>query len=328
METYYHNEQMDRELQEKIDAALAARYGGAVPAAVQERAAVEMRHVTSSGHGALLAAAARLADFSAKRGFPVGIRGLIGNLYIAYLLGIAALDPMELGLRWEGCLGLDGSIAPRITLNVAPELLEDMTAYLEELLPGYAPNDEYPAIRLCPQQLMGLVGEARRQADTHPQHGDVFAGDLIARAYHGDVSGIPVLGDLDGFQDLAHALKPKTFSDLVKLMSLCLAPENHFQAERLAGQPDPFASLVGTREDVYDLCVQSGIGESDAFAIMQQTRRGGSGKLAEQYRDMIVRNMEHPDVFLDALNTNNYLYPRGQCADYLYWALTLLWYRK
>ena len=31
-----------------------------------------------------------------------------------------------------------------------------------------------------------------------------------------------------------------------------------------------------------------------------------------------------PGVFLETLDTVDYLYPCGQCADYLYWALTLL----
>lgn len=31
-----------------------------------------------------------------------------------------------------------------------------------------------------------------------------------------------------------------------------------------------------------------------------------------------------PGVLLEALDAAEYLYPRGQCADYMYWALALL----
>lgn len=31
-----------------------------------------------------------------------------------------------------------------------------------------------------------------------------------------------------------------------------------------------------------------------------------------------------PVVFMETLDAVDYLFPRGQCADYLYWALTLL----
>lgn len=158
----YHNSQMEQELHSKIDAAANERHGGAVPVDIQERIAAEKQHIFGSGHGTLLAVAAKLAEFSESRGCPVGFRGLTGNLYLSHLLGLAAVDPMGLGLRWEGCLGLDRTRTTQFTMNVAGGLLEDMAAYLGELLPGYDPSGEHPAIRLCPHALMDRVWEARR----------------------------------------------------------------------------------------------------------------------------------------------------------------------
>ena len=76
MSTYlYHNSQMEQELHSKIDAAANERHGGAVPADVQERIAAEKQHIFGSGHGTLLAVAAKLAEFSEGRGCPVGLVG-------------------------------------------------------------------------------------------------------------------------------------------------------------------------------------------------------------------------------------------------------------
>lgn len=185
----YRNEQMEQELQRKIGTIAAARCGDTVPADAVDRIATETQHIIGSGYGTMLAAVAKLAEFSEDHGYPVGIRGLIGNLYVSHLLGIASLDPMTLGLRWESCLGLDGNRAPEITLNVAAELLEDIKAYLGEILPEcdivhglpgmapskvivvpkasgeYDPSREYFAIDLCPHKLMGLVGQARQRSD-------------------------------------------------------------------------------------------------------------------------------------------------------------------
>ena len=305
-------------------AALAARRGENVPAAVADRVAAEQQQIFSNHYADILCAAARLAEYSNQRGYPVGFRGLAGNLYLAYLLGIAALDPMALGLRWEACLGLSGGRTPEITLNVAPALLDSMAALLGEALPERA-----SAVRLCPHQLKALAGDARQRSGKAPRQEDIFSAELVTRAYQEDVSGIPVLGDLDGFQDLAKALKPSTFLDLTRIMGLCLAPEIRFQAERLSGQSDPFEYLTGTREDIYDILIRRCIGADDAFRIMQQLRRGGSSKLAtREYRDAITGNPEFPGVFLDVLDSMAYLYPRGQCADYLYHALTLLWCKE
>ena len=183
---YYRNHQMEQALLDKINAAANKRYGGSVPPEVQARIAVETQHIVDSGHGTLFAAVASLAEFSAAHGYPVGVRGLIGNLYIAHLLGICVNDPMELGLRYEGFLGLDGNHAQPVTLNVADEVLNDLRAHLREILPdydvlfgpgipdrkiiivprasgAYDPGNEYLTLTLCPHELMTLGGEAGRR---------------------------------------------------------------------------------------------------------------------------------------------------------------------
>ena len=146
----------------------------------------------------------------------------------------------------------------------------------------------------------------------------IFDEDLITMAYSEDAADIPVLGDLDDFQDLACTLEPRTFDDLVKIMGLSLAPDIQFQ-----GDSDRFAHLTGTREDVYDLCVRHGIGNDDALHIMRRVGVGGFRRLTPKYREMIAA---HGICGLpwNTLRRVEYLYPRGQCADYLYWALTLL----
>lgn len=176
---------MEQELLDRIGKLAAGRFGEGVPAHIQARIAAEERHIFGSGHGTLLAVAAKLAESSENRDCPVGVRGLTGNLYLSYLLDLAAVNPMELGLRWEGCLGPDRARAPVFALNVAGRLLEDMAAYLAEILPGYDPDEEHPAIRLCPHALMDRVWEARRQAGSVPAAGDIVSNeDLVHRAYH------------------------------------------------------------------------------------------------------------------------------------------------
>ncbi len=301
----YRNERMERELLEKLHALAAKRYGENTPVDVEERIALETRHIFGNGYGTMLAAVARLAEFSAERGYPVSFRGHIGSLLLAYLLGIAANDPMGLGLRWESCLGPAGDRRPEITLNVAGELLADTRAHLGTVLPecdilpgrtpwqaivvpkasgGYDPAREYFSLSLCPHELISLVGAARRQSGAVPRSKDLFSEELIAKAYSGYVSGIPVLGDLAGLKGIARTLKPKTFSDMVKLMGLCLSPGIRFQAEYFVSSPDPFDGFVGTREDVYDLCVRHGVGADDAFRIMEQVGKGGFCRLTGEFQ--------------------------------------------
>ena len=93
----YRDSQMEQKLRVKIDAAANERHDGAVPADVQERIAAEKQHIFGSGHGTLLAVAAKLAEVSESRGCPVGFWGLTGSLYLSHLLGLAAVEPRSWG---------------------------------------------------------------------------------------------------------------------------------------------------------------------------------------------------------------------------------------
>ena len=335
----YRSVQMEYDLINKINDRVNERFNGDVPPDIQKRIAAETQHIIDGGHGTLFAAVASLAEFSADHGYPVGVRGLIGNLYVAHLLGIAVNDPMKLGLRYEGFLGLDGNHAQPVTLNAASEVLNDLRAHLRKILPDcdvlfgpgiprwkiiivprasgvYDPGNEYSTLTLCPHELMTLGGEAGRR----PAGADDFSEALILGAYRGDVAGIPVLDDLDDFRELANLLEPRSFSDLVKVMGLSLAGKLQFQAYRTPLLPDRFDHLVGTREDIYDICVRHGIGKDEAFRIMEQAVRG---KLTREHRAMLA---DHgvSNAFLEVLDAAEYLYPRGQMADYMYWALTVL----
>lgn len=330
---------MEQDLLDKINDSASKHFNGDISLDVRDRIATEMRLISDSGRGTLLAAAASLAEFSAAHGYPVGIRGHIGNLYIAHLLGLGAADPMELGLRYEGFLGLNGSRMQEITLNVAPELLNGLRAHLRELFPdcdvlfgpgvpskktvivpresgAYDPANEYLSITLCPHELMSRTGKAWRRSNGV----DIFDEELIVSAYRADVYDIPVLGDLNDFQDLANMLEPKTFSELVKVVGLSIAHMVQFQAYRIPLLPDRFDHLVGTREDIYDICVRYGISGDDAFRIMQEAVRG---ELTQDCKDMLVAQ-GLPGVFMETLDAADCLYPRGQFADYTYWALMIL----
>ena len=339
----YRNNQMEQDLLDKINDSAHKHYAGGIPPEAQERIAMEIRNITDNGHGTQLAITAALAEYSADHGYPVGIRGHIGDLLIAHLLGIAALDPMELGLHWEGCLGLDGSQMQEITLNVAPELSNGLRAYLRELLPDcdvlfgpgvpgkrtiivprdsgpYNPDVEYLSITLCPHELMSRVGQVRRRADGMI----AFDEDLIVSTYRTDAEDIPLLGDWGDFRDPASLLEPRSFPELVKVIGLALAWKVQFQAYRTPLLPDRFEHLVGTQEDIYDICVRLGINGGDAFCIMQQAV---DGKLAQEYKDMLAAKGVS-ELFLETLDNAYQLIPRGQLADEIYWALTLLTHRS
>ena len=147
---------------------------------------------------------------------------------------------------------------------------------------------------------------------------------MIVGVYRTDVDDIPVLGDWGDFRELANLLEPRSFPELVKVMGLALAWKIQFQAYRTPLLPDRFEHLVGTQEDIYDICVRLGINGCDAVHIMQQAM---GCKLTQDYRDMLAAQGAS-DVFLNTLDKAYQLNPRGQLADEIYWALVLLAHRS
>ena len=271
----------------------------------------------------------KLAEFSSAHGYPVSFRGTVGNLILAYLTGISVNDPMELGLPWESCLGPDGDRTPQITLNVAAELQVSLREYLKSLMPEcdvvydlpdmppykivivpkdsgpYDPSKEYFIFNMCSHELMSMAGKAMQRLTEMPQRSCILSADFIAKVRHMDMSGIPVFSDLPGMMGLVRELKPGTFDDLVRLMGVCLAPEIRLQVQDIYG-PDMFNQLIGTREDIYDICVQHGISEKDAFHIMHQTRKGDFDKLPSAYIDMLDAK-KLPESFLQTAGAARYL---------------------
>lgn len=345
----YRNKRIEQNFRDNIYAAAAKRYGEFLPQAVWERIAIEEQHIFENGYATMFFAISKLAEFSSEHGYPVSFRGTVGNLIIAYLTGISANDPMELELPWESCLGLNGDQTPQITLNVAAELQDSLREYLKSLLPEcdviydlpdmppykivivpkdsglYDPGREYFSFSLCPHKLMSMAGKAMQRSTEMPQRSDLLSADFIAKVRHMDISGIPVFSDLDGIMELVRELKPVTFDDLVRIMGVCLSPEIRFQIQEISW-PDMFDQLIGTREDVYDICIQSGISKEDAFYIMQHVRKGNFEGLPAAYMDMLGAK-KLPENFMRTARSASYLYPRGQCAEYIYWALFLAWSR-
>ena len=52
-------------------------------------------------------------------------------------------------------------------------------------------------------------------------------------------------------------------------------------------------------------------------------RQACHGRLSPEYKDMLAAH-GISGLPWDTLCAAGYLYPRGQCADYMYWALALL----
>ncbi len=283
---------------------------------IYERRIEETCAIAKSGHATLFALAWELTRFSQEQGYPVSFRGKAGSLLVSHLLGFAQNNPMDLNIPWQGAFSAKGR-APNLILNVAPELYGTARRYLTAVavdcevlwdLPGqpeyrvvFAPerydpeNFEYLTMDICPHELMSQVGDAAKKAGRMPRPDEVLSPDFIQKAWAEDMGETPILRDLWPLRNIAPELEPKSFDDLIRLLGLTLAGKDAWKQLKEPGVR--LDDVIATREDVYDRRLRQGATQEEALDALR-----------------------HP-------NKPTYLYTRGQCAEYLTYALTLDWLR-
>ncbi len=282
---------------------------------IVERRIDETAAILESGTGTMFALAAALVDFSRERGYPVSFRGHAGSLLVSHLLGFAKNNPMDLGIPWEGAFRASGHL-PHLILNVAPEVYADARRYLKTLVDDcdvlcdipdqtpyrvifaqepYDPNHHYLTLDICPHDLMSQVGDAARRAGRMPQLGEVLAPDFVRKAWAEDMWDTPILRDMWPLPNIAPEVAPASFEDLIRLLGLTLAGQEAWKQLKEPGIK--LDTVIATREDVYDRCLRQGASREEALDALRHAAKP------------------------------IYLYTRGQCAEYLTYALILTWFR-
>ena len=156
---------------------------------------------------------------------------------------------------------------------------------------------------------------------------DYMADTVIYEACYGDQSGIPEIS-LDYFQMLIKKIQPNSFEDLVQLACLCHDTDAWMpvQMYMLDNDTDPFANLIASREDVYDLCVAHGIDKEMATKIMAVVRKGLFRRHKDLYEDYLIQH-DIGERFIKIFTETKYLYTRSQAELYIKNALILMWYK-
>lgn len=92
----------------------------------------------------------RLKEMHNVQAYEIGSRGCVGASFIAYLIGITEVNPMEYGLSPYFLFGINGDREPDIDLNLKPEVQRlFMESY--ETLPGVKEVYRGGTIGVCPE---------------------------------------------------------------------------------------------------------------------------------------------------------------------------------
>ena len=123
----------DSWLRREVDAGLARRFPGGVPASYVERAAYEIDVICEKGYPSYFLIVADLIGHARSVGIRVGPgRGSAAGALVAYALRITDIDPIEHGLLFERFLNPERASMPDIDIDFDDRRRGEMVRYAAE----------------------------------------------------------------------------------------------------------------------------------------------------------------------------------------------------
>jgi DNA polymerase-3 subunit alpha len=123
----------DQYLRKLVLDGITWRFAGQAPAAVTERADVELSVISQTGYASYFLIVWDFYNFARKQGIVVGPgRGSAAGSLVSYCLGITNLDPLQHGLIFERFLNIDRVSMPDIDCDFSVEGREKVIRYVSE----------------------------------------------------------------------------------------------------------------------------------------------------------------------------------------------------
>lgn len=127
---------------------------------------------------------------------------------------------------------------------------------------------------------------------------------------------------------VANATKPKTFNDLVKLISLTHGTDVwNNNAEILTKEKRAnLQDVISNRDDLFDILVSHGVSIEKSYEIMENVRKGKGYIYKGEYEEL-SKKYNLPEWFSDSCFKIYYLFPRAHAISYALIAWKLIWFK-
>lgn len=252
------------------------------------------------------------------------IRGSGSSSFIAYLLGISYINPIEFNIPFETFANIEGSKKPDFNFEFTTKCAPKIEKYLNDLL---SEENIFSDIKILSSTILDMIKEL--EINTGIKHTDINLKDKeLINVFNIDVEGIKSF-DTEHIKKIIDKVKPKNIDDLIKIFSLehgtALWDNNN---EELINEHS-IDELACSRDDVFLYLLEKGIKRKTAFEISEFVRKGKASPREEQWKEYlkIMKQYEIPNWYITSLEKAIYMFPKAHSCNYVYISLILAWYK-
>ena len=136
---------------------------------------------------------------------------------------------------------------------------------------------------------------------------------------------LPEFGTETG-NDILLDAKPKSFADLVIIAGLAHGTDvwAHNAQELIRNGTCTIREVIGCRDDIMTYLIKMGLPNNIAFKIMEDVRKGK--KLKPEY-EVIMREHNIPEWYLDSCNKIKYMFPKAHAVAYVTMAVRVGYFK-
>jgi len=139
--------------------------------------------------------------------------------------------------------------------------------------------------------------------------------------------GIPEFGT-DFVRQMLEQTKPSTFAELVQISGLSHGTDvwiNNAQSLVQSGTAS-LKEVIGCRDDIMVFLIYKGLKPSDAFTIMELTRKG---KFTADQEELIAKMRKHnvPEWYIESCMKIKYMFPKAHATAYVMSAMRIAWFK-